>query len=70
MLRVFSCKNTFISAFVGILAKNISPEPSDREKLEITLEKYGNLYYKFSDLSFINKISQEKMCSLFKILSE
>jgi len=70
MLRVFSCKNTFISVFVGILAKNISPEPSDREKLEITLEKYGNLYYKFSDWSFVNKISQEKMCSLLKILSE
>jgi hypothetical protein len=70
MLRVFSFKNTFINQFVIILSKNIRPDPTERESLMGTLEKYEKLYYAFNDWSFVNNISAEKMELLLKILAE
>jgi hypothetical protein len=70
ILRVFSCKKTFISEFGLILLKNISPEPTDRDMLEKTSEKLKNLYYAFTEWTFVNKIPVEKMALLVKYIAE
>jgi hypothetical protein len=38
--------------------------------LEKTSEKLKNLYYAFTDWTFVNKISAEKMALLVKYLAE
>jgi hypothetical protein len=50
------------------LVKNISPEPSKRESLKGTLDYIEKLYDDNLDWSFVNKISNTKMESLFNNL--
>jgi hypothetical protein len=61
MSKVFSLKDNFITKFSILLSKNINPNPSKREELNETLNKYNNLFIEYPDWSFINSISDEKM---------
>jgi hypothetical protein len=66
--RVFSLKDNFVSKTTGILSKNISPDPTKRDTLIISIEKIDNLYCEFTDWEYINSISKEKMKKLFETL--
>ena len=57
----FSLKETFMNKFIIILLKNIHPFPNKRENLQTTLKNFENLFYEFTDWSFVNTISQNKM---------
>jgi hypothetical protein len=68
--RTFSLKQTFISKITVELSKNISPEPSDRNSLEILLENYNKLFDDENDWSFVKKIESNKMTKLFELLEK
>jgi hypothetical protein len=68
--RIFSLKGSLISKLSIELSKNINPEPSKREKLSESLQKYEELIKQFTDWSYISSIKQEKLEVLHKILSE
>ena len=70
IIRIFHLKDTFLNKALLLLVKNISPEPSKRETLHNTLHQFEKLYDDYNDWSFVNKISNEKMESLFKHLFE
>ena len=53
-------KQTFISKITVELSKNISPEPSERNSLEILLENYNKLFNDENDWSFVKKIRVKK----------
>jgi len=66
--RVFSLKATLINKLTNILSKNIGPDPLKRETLTNSIEKYNNLFYEFTDWSYINSIPKEKMEKLYETL--
>jgi hypothetical protein len=68
--RIFSLKGSLISKLSIELSKNINPEPSKREKLSESLQKYEELIKQFTDWSYISSIKQEKLEVLHKILTE
>jgi len=68
--RIFSLKGSLISKLSIELSKNINPEPSKREKLSESLQKYEELIKQFTDWSYISSIKQEKLEVLHKILSK
>lgn len=67
--RVFSLKGTFMNKWLDKLLKNIHPDPLKRETLTQTKEEFICLYNEFSDWSYINTISLEKMKTLLENLS-
>jgi hypothetical protein len=68
--RFFSLKNTFINKITMELAKNIHPDPSNRNDLSTLLENYQNLLDGEKDWSFVNHIDGSKMKQFFDILYE
>jgi hypothetical protein len=66
--RVFSLKDTLINKLTCILSKNIGPDPLKRDTLTKSIEKYNNLFYEFTDWSYINSIPKEKMEKLYETL--
>ena len=66
--RFFSLKNTFINKFTLLLTKNIHPNPLKRETLKETSQKYHKLFNEFTDWSFINDVSNEKLKNLYDFL--
>jgi hypothetical protein len=68
--RTFSLKQTFISKITVELSKNISPEPSERNSLEILLENYNKLFNDENDWSFVKKLDSNKMTKLFELLEK
>jgi len=68
VIRVFNLKDTFLNKVIIPLVKNISPESTKRESLKETLIYIEKLYDENLDWSFVNKISNKKMESLFKNL--
>ena len=66
--RVFSLKDTLINKLTNILSKNIGPDPLKRETLTNSIEKYNNLFYEFTEWSYINSIPKEKMEKLYETL--
>lgn len=70
ILRVYSCKNTFIEGLVLFLSKNINPEPLKREDITKSIKKYNDLYEKYTDWCFVNSLSVEKMKLLVILLED
>jgi hypothetical protein len=70
IIRVFSLKETFINDFLIILLKNIDPNPLKRENLMNCKERYNSLFYKYTNWSFINSLSLDKMDKLFDLISK
>jgi hypothetical protein len=68
VVRKFHLKDTLLNKAIFLLVKNISPEPSKRESLHKMLSSFSKLYDDFLDWSFVNKIPNEKMDTLFKNL--
>lgn len=68
VIRVFNLKDTFLNKVIFPLVKNISPEPSKRESLKETLSHINKLYDDNLDWSFVNKISDKRMETLFTYL--
>jgi len=68
--RIFSLKEDFITKLITELYKNISPEPSYRNSLEILNENYNKLINNVNNWSFINKLEYNKMIMLFEILEK
>jgi len=66
--RFFSLKGTFINKFTLLLTKNIHPNPLKRETLKETNQKYHKLFNEFTDWSFINDVSNEKLKNLYDYL--
>jgi hypothetical protein len=66
--RIFSLKDNFLTKLTIILSKNISPDPTKRDTLTISIEKIDNLYCEFTDWEYINLIPKEKMKKLFETL--
>jgi hypothetical protein len=66
--RVFSLKDTLLNKLTSILIKNINPDPSKRETLEETFEKYNNLFEETNDWSFMKDISLKKFEHLYNVL--
>ena len=66
--KVFSLKDNFMNKFIIILSKNIYPNPLKREILQNTFNQYNNLYEEFTDWSFVNIISKEKLKELYKVI--
>jgi hypothetical protein len=66
--RFFSLKGTFINKFTLLLTKNIHPNPLKRETLNETKEKYHKLFNEFTDWSFINDVSNEKLDKFYTYL--
>ena len=57
-----------MNKFTTILTKNIHPNPLKRETLDETIKNYDQLFYDFTDWSFINSISKEKIKNLYSFL--
>lgn len=68
--RIFSLKGTFISKFTLILSKNIHPDPKKRETIKESMNKYNQLYYEFTDWSYINSIPLEQLKKLHQVIYE
>lgn len=66
--RFFSLKDTLIGKITMHLSKNINPDPSKRETLENTQQIYNSLFCEFTDWSFINSISHQKMHNLYEMM--
>ena len=66
--RVFSLKGTILNKLILLLSKNIHPNPSKRETLNETIENCDKIMEEFTDWSFINNISNEKLEKLYDIL--
>jgi hypothetical protein len=66
--QIFSLKDTFINKLIILLNKNIQPDPSKRENIADTKEKYQQLFIEYTDWSFINKLSNEKMKKIIEII--
>ena len=66
--RVFSLSDGFVSEFMIILTRNVSPDPADRMSFTETRHCYDKLYEVFTDWSFINTISSDKMLELREYL--
>lgn len=66
--RFFSLKGTFINKFSLLLSKNIHPNPLKRETLNQTFDNYDKLIEYFTDWSFINEISNEKLKDFYTYL--
>ena len=67
---MFDLQETFLNKVVLLLAKNINPNPLQRENLNTTLDLFEKLYDNFLDWSFVNKISNEKVIDLYNLLFE
>jgi hypothetical protein len=68
--KVFSLKQTFINKIVVELAKNIHPNPANRNNLEGLFESYTKIFNNENDWSYINKLSYNMMPTLFDILDK
>jgi len=68
--RIFTLKLTFINKIVVELAKNIHPNPANRNKLEGLFESYTNIFNNENDWSYINNLSSNMMPTLFEILEK
>lgn len=66
--RYFSLKGTFISNFVILLSRNIYPDPSKRESLIDTKDRFDKLFIEFPDWSFIHQLSNEKMKKILELI--
>jgi hypothetical protein len=66
--NVLSLKDTIMNKLTTILIKNIHPNPSKRETLEETFEKYDKLFEEANDLSFMRDITQEKIETFYNVL--
>ena len=62
--KFFSLKGTFMNKFTLLLIQNIHPNPLKRETLKETSQKYHKLFNEFTDWSFINDVSNEKLKNL------
>jgi hypothetical protein len=61
IVRVFSLKDTFMNHFLHLLSQNLSPNPSKRETIEETNQKYNQLINTHKNWSFVNQMQQDKM---------
>lgn len=68
IVRVFSLKETFMNDFLKVLSKNLSPNPSKRETIEETKEKYDELMNRQTNWSFVNKMQSDKMAMFYELL--
>ena len=70
IVRVFSLRDNFISNIVSHLLKNISIQPSKRERLCNSLEIFNTLFYKDANLNwnYVNSIPHTKIDLLREVL--
>lgn len=68
--RVFSLKETFISKFSIYLTKNIHPEPLKRESLKKSKLYFQELFEKYNNWDFVNKIPNDKLKVLYNKIFE
>jgi hypothetical protein len=66
--QVFSLKGTFINKMAICLSKNLHPNPSQRETLSNSRQLFELLFNEYTDWSFIDGISCEKLNNLYEIL--
>jgi hypothetical protein len=69
IIQVYDLKGTFLSKFVIELMRNIHPNPLKRNKIITIKANYNALFEEFSDWSFINHLSEEKMGVLVDLLN-
>ena len=69
IIQVYDLKGSFLSKLVIELMKNINPNPSKRNNMKTIKANYNALFKEFSDWSFINHLSEEKMDKLIDILN-
>jgi hypothetical protein len=62
---VFSLKHKFITNFIMLLLKNITPNPLQRESLENTLEQFNHLFNENMDWTIVKQLPTNKMKLLF-----
>ena len=62
---VFSLKHKFITNFIMLLLKNISPNPLQRESLENTLSHFNHLFNGNMDWTIVKQLPTNKMKLLF-----
>ena len=68
--RIFSLKGTFMSKLTLLISKNIHPDPKKRETIKESMNKYNQLYYEFTDWSYINSITLEQLRKLHQVIYE
>ena len=66
--QVFSLKDTFINKMAIQLSKNLHPNPSQRETLSSSKQKFELLFNEYTDWTFISDISCKKLNNLYEIL--
>jgi hypothetical protein len=66
--RVFSLKETFMNKFTTILITNIHPNPTKRETLEQTSEKFNKLLDETNDWSFMKDVTLSKIEKLYNVI--
>lgn len=66
IVRVFSLKETFMNDLLKVLSKNLSPNPSKRETIQETNQKYTELMNTCTNWSFVNKMQQDKMATFYE----
>ena len=63
--KTFLLKDTFINKLTNILTVNIGPDPSKRDTLLVSIEKFDKLFYEYQNWDYINLIPKEKMKKLY-----
>lgn len=66
--RFFSLKDTFMNKFTTILITNIHPNPTKRETLEQTSDKFNKLLEETNDWSFMKDVTLTKLEKLYNVL--
>ena len=66
--QVFTLKDSFINKMAIQLSKNLHPNPSKRETLSNSKQQFELLFNEYTDWSFIDGISCEKLNNLYEIL--
>jgi hypothetical protein len=66
--RVFSLKGTIMTKLISLLTKNIHPNPNAREGLKHTQFIYDKLFQNYTDWTFADTISSDKMDKLHEML--
>jgi hypothetical protein len=68
IIRTFLLKDTFMNKLTNILTKNIGPDPSTRDTIMESFNKFNKLLYEYPNWEYINLIPNEKMRILYDIL--
>jgi len=66
--RFFSLKSTFLNKITIELSKNIHPEPSKRNNLQILNENYEKIFKEEKDWCYINKLKITSITELLDVL--